>query len=544
MTYSYRIMPLTLSDQELLLKMLLRRHPDYAEKEDHWEFLEETYKGGREWFKKHIFRYHKEGDVEFKARLERAFRFNHTREVVDLVNKYIFKQCPTRNEKDASEEIKAFWENATLSGLEIDEFMKIVSSASSSDGRSYIFVDTTNSEANISVAEAKQKGARAYAYVVRAKDALDMGFDHDTGAMNWILVREYHRDDANPIASSGDVEELYRLWTREEWVLFRIKQKKTSAVTVAIVPATSPTLPGDRLSDKMEVEIVDQGLVAIGQVPCIPVDHVIGENLYSSPSLIDDIAYLDRAIANYLSNLDAIIQDQTFSQLAMPAQAAIIHEKYDQLVEMGTKRIFLYDGEGGGKPEFLSPDVKQAQLIVDTINKIIHEIYHSAGMAGERTKQDNAVGIDNSSGVAKGYDFERLNALLKTKGSSLEVAENKLVALVEKMHGKKDLPKDELVEYPETYDVRSLFDEFTVAERLALVDAPQIIRRLQMKQVQDKLFPVQSEEDKKKIEKELEKWPPQIEAMPAPPSRVSGSSPAKRNPQTQSRQGQVTSQTK
>ncbi|MEZ6841312.1 hypothetical protein ABVN80_14665 [Acinetobacter baumannii] len=36
-----------------------------------------------------------------------------------------------------------------------------------------------------------------------------------------------------------------------------------------------------------------------------------------------------------------------------------------------------------------------------TINKIIGEIYHTVGLAGERTKQDNAVGIDNSSGVAE-----------------------------------------------------------------------------------------------------------------------------------------------
>ena len=47
------------------------------------------------------------------------------------------------------------------------------------------------------------------------------------------------------------------------------------------------------------------------------------ESPYFSPSLIDDIAYLDRAVANYLSNLDAIIQDQTFSQLAIPVQSLL-----------------------------------------------------------------------------------------------------------------------------------------------------------------------------------------------------------------------------
>jgi hypothetical protein len=96
-------------------------------------------------------------------------------------------------------------------------------------------------------------------------------------------------------------------------------------------------------------------------VPVLPGRHVIGDNRYTVAGLINDIAYLDRAVANYLSNLDAIIQDQTFSQLAMPAQACCrATDKYEKLVEMGTKRIFLYDGEGGAKPEYLSPDVKQA----------------------------------------------------------------------------------------------------------------------------------------------------------------------------------------
>jgi RNA polymerase sigma factor (sigma-70 family) len=98
----------------------------------------------------------------------------------------------------------------------------------------------------------------------------------------------------------------------------------------------------------------------------------------------------------------------------MPAQGVNAgDEAYDKILELGTKRIFIYDGEGGTQPFYLSPDVKQAELILKVVNKIIAEIYHSVGLAGERTKDDNAQGIDNSSGVAKAYDFERVNSLLK-----------------------------------------------------------------------------------------------------------------------------------
>jgi hypothetical protein len=254
------------------------------------------------------------------------------------------------------------------------------------------------------------------------------------------------------------------------------------------------------------VDVTGRGDVAIGRVPCFFADHLIGENLYWAPGLIDEIAYLDRATANYLSNLDAIIQDQTFSQLAMPAQSVLPGEKgYDALIEAGTKRTFLYDSEGG-EPKFLSPDPKQAQLIITVINKIIAEIYQTAGASGERTKQDNAVGIDNSSGVAKAYDFDKLNSLLTSKAQSLQQVENKIVELVALWSG-ETAPEDQLVTYPETFDVRSLFDEFTVAQNLALMDAPQTVRSEQMKQVIEKLFPGIAKAIKDKMIAELKDWP-------------------------------------
>src|SRR5665213_343188 len=103
--------------QKALLAFLKRRHPQYNEMLPSWIFAEETYNGGREWFRAgNIFRYVKEGDKEFKDRVDRCYRFNHTREVVDLVQKYIFKSPVTRSE-DAPPEIVEFWAEATESKL-------------------------------------------------------------------------------------------------------------------------------------------------------------------------------------------------------------------------------------------------------------------------------------------------------------------------------------------------------------------------------------------------------------------------------------------
>jgi len=498
-------------DQKTLKAFIDRRHPEYDTRKEHWEFLESCYSGGREWFKDNIFRYLKEGDKEFEDRLERAYRYNHTREVVDLVSKYIYKAPISRNEEDASEAVVEFWKHSTLNGENIDQYSRQMSDQSSISGRIWVVVDSTM-KPGLTIADEKQSEGRIYSYIVSPGAALDMSFD-DLGELIWILLYEEERDDADPFTSSGEMMPRFRLWTREGWMLFSLEESENKG--------------------EAEVTLIEEGSHGLGVVPVFPVDSITsGESEYSSPSLIGDIAYMDRAVANYLSNLDAIIQDQAFSQLAMPAQGLTPGTgDHDAILDLGTKRIFTYDGENGTQPFYLSPDPKQAELIMGIIQQIINEIYHTVGMAGERTKQDNAMGIDNSSGVAKAYDFERMNALLTSKAGQLERAENRLVELVNLWASKSNKTEENLVSYSDTFDTRDLHDEFDIATRLSLVTAPDEIRRKQMEQVVNKLFPDMAEAGRDRLKKALSEWPEKFETFSTSkePSIVK-----------ESRQGQVT----
>lgn len=441
--------------------------------------MEACYKGGRAWFEGNIFQYMKEGSTEYTQRVTRAYRFNHTREVVDLVNKYLFRGDIVRNEEDAPDGVIEFWKTATLQGLSIDEFMRIASMKSSIGGCPWIVIDNQVVEVTDTTSQKDVGTGTVYAYVVSPLDVLDMSYD-EQGILNWILIREHYRADEDPFAEDDGVKERFRLWTRDDWVLVTLNAKN-------------------------EAEIEDMGSHGLGEVPAIRVDNTISDDPWTSPALIADIAYLDRAAANYASNLDAIIQDQTFSQLAMPAQNVLPgDDAYEAILQMGTKRIFLYDGESGVRPEYLSPDPRQAQLIISAIGQIINEIYHSVGLAGERTKEDNSKGIDNSSGVAKAFDFERVTALLVAKADSLETVENKIARLVAKWNGEK--VEDDLVTYSETFDVRGLRDEIDIAMQLGLIDVPEILRSEQVKALSEKLLPGIGEDLKKRIEQEIEQW--------------------------------------
>jgi hypothetical protein len=486
-----------------LAEVLQKVHPEYGCFLNEWRFYKQTYDGGRKWFEDNIHKYVKEGDTEFKERMDRAYRFNHTREVVDLVNKYIFKAEISRKE-DAEDVVKSFWTNATLQKRDITSFMTIASALSSIYGRVWVVVDSNSPGGKVSVAQAKKLNARTYCYTVAPEDVLDVSFADD-GELNWIKIREFVRDDSDPFTYTGEIKHKIRVWTRNEWFLFSVDGASTS---------------------RPKYEMEDSGVHDLGIVPVTYLDHSETESPYTSTPLIADIAYLDRAVANYLSNLDAIIQDQTFSQLVIPADAVAFSDTDEdnlgnKLLEFGTKRIFLYNGEAANKPEFISPDPKQAQVILAMVNKIINEIYHSVGMAGERTKEDNATGIDNSSGVAKAYDFERMNAMLATKAQALEFCENRIVRLVKAWNGEKVNLEDveEYVTYSRDFDVRNLSNEFDIANNLAIIQGPKLLRQEQMKTLVEKLYPHLSKKLREEIEKDIDKeWlkeptPEEIAAM-------------------------------
>lgn len=520
---------------EIYAEFYERRHPMYDALLEHWRFCESTYKGGRNWFSENIFRYFKEGPGEYADRIQRAYRFNHTREVVELVQKYLFKVGPARS-NEAPDAVKKFWKRSTLSGASIDHLVRVASTASSITGVCAVVIDNNMGNVvaekeNISVAEADK--ARVYGYIVNARDILDYAWDEDgDGELLWVKLREHVRDDANFLTSSGEIYERVRVWTRTEWFLYTKKTVRTRTSATSVHSSETAEV----------VELTDKGTHDLGFVPVKIFRHQVTDEPYISSGLIDEIAYMDRAVANYLSNLDAIIQDQTFSQLAIPAQSLSNADGAEKkAVEMGTKRIFTYDGGSGSnaKPEYLSPDPKQAGVILESINKIISEIYHTIGLAGERTKEDNSVGIDNSSGVAKAYDFERVNSLLLSKAQSCELLENWIIKAVCAWHHVDQDEEEQFVTYPTTFDVMRLVDDLVTAEALQKINAPSEIRKLQMKGLAKKLFPQIDAALEKKIEADIDKWEtsPVVTASTVP--NPTGSKATAEG----SRQGQVTSKT-
>lgn len=76
--------------------------------------------------------------------------------MVNLINKYLFKEVIHRNTDEAPEQIRNFWKRATRQNTSIDAFMAAIDLQSSIYGRIWVVVDSTMNVDVESIADEKK----------------------------------------------------------------------------------------------------------------------------------------------------------------------------------------------------------------------------------------------------------------------------------------------------------------------------------------------------------------------------------------------------
>ena len=451
--------------------IIARRHPEYIRMFPKWKFWFDSYMSPLdEYSSLYLFKNDKEGDEEFETRRKRAYRENHSKRVVDLINTYLFKEDAVRNTDNKF--LKNFFENADGKGKSLSRFMKNVSLFSSMLGRVYIVVDKMNPEVLTGTHKDNLDG-QVYCYMVLPTDVLDIAFNDD-GSVKWALIKEVVRDDDDPFKSSCEMVTKYRLWHGGDWFLFDDGGNQ-----------------------------VESGTTNLDVCPIIAVNNEETVSEYHAPSLISDVSYLDRAIFNNYSRLDVIVNDQTFSQLIFPIEGAIVSDVIDnedtreKFLTMATNRILFYASAAGEKPEFISPDASQAEFILSMIKHQTKQLYACMGLQNESSQE-----ATDQSGIAKSYDFDKLNKLLASKADNLELAEMRLLNAVKQWRGINTAQVE--VDYPDEFDVKSLNQEILIAQELALLDISEKFIKEINKRVVMRALPKLPEDLQKAIFKEID----------------------------------------
>jgi hypothetical protein len=313
------------------------------------------------------------------------------------------------------------------------------------------------------------EGANLRALPLFPANLLDWQVDAQ-GNFEWVKLRLDYRKRADPLGPAVETER-YIIWERDrirQWTIEKVDNK-------------------DLVTE--EDEIANQArtipVVIWRHKPC-PDDPVRGIGM------IDGVASEIRRLFNLLSELDEHMRQQVFAMLQVPAEVSE--------VTAGTDNALPLPAESKHEYKWLSPDTGPAETYENRIANTITEIYRLA-----RTETDDAERVTDSSGVARGYAFEKTNRRLGDFAESIADGEIRTYKAAAPLLGLGD---DSLAGAravaPTDFKVEDLAT--AIANAIQAVDlglGPTAETRIKQRVI-DILLPNLSDDDRKAIDSEIE----------------------------------------
>lgn len=458
-----------------------RKHPLYLDNFLEWNFLTNSYIGGKDYINSsNLFRHKAESSLSHSLRLKRAYYYNYCQPVVDIYNQYIFSAKVIREFKTEADYFTEVLNNSNGAGDNINVLMSGANKLSAINGISYIAVipqDITEEPAVLTRIVAQ----KPIITNLHATTIIDWALD-EKGEFIWVLIKLKRYVDSNPLVERI-LDNVYILWTKDEWIEFNATGVQTKRANNLL-----------------------------GLIPIVPVTHfpnISRENLIGR-SLITDIARINRAVFNWCSLLDTILYDQTFSLLVIEGAGAPIDTG-----KVGTSDAFTYEN-GTKTPVFISPDVKQGELFIGWIDRAIREMYRLACLerSGITNRTESPV-----SGISKAFDFIDTNQAVGSKSSILneteydvfalcwgwkKVLENDAQPFTSIQELKTEVKKFVSIVYPQMFDYTAYFADLKVASDALKLQISDTFNKQYKKTLIPKLLSNTTKDILDKISKEID----------------------------------------
>ena len=338
-----------------------------------------------------------------------SYYYNYCGPIVDIFVSHVFKKKPERDFGNLTDDphFKAFLQNADMSGLTLDQFMREAQRLASAYGRVSIIVDKSQAVPDTD-AEAQAYEIRPYLTIVTPENLVDWSFTRiASGAPTLAFVK----------IKEGDG--LYRIWTRTGWELWQAD------------------LEG---KDDEGAVLIEHGEHALGCVPMVTLlNRREGMSFINGISDINDIAAINKNIFYLCSDAKEIIENTAFPMLALPYEKG----SFDEERQIGPKNIMQFDpSEPNSKPFWLEAPHSSLSEIREWVRQDITEIHRIAKMGGVKATEDFAAA---RSGVALELEYQQMHAVLAEKADNTEKAETEILKLWAKWQDKEF---DGAIDYP------------------------------------------------------------------------------------------------
>lgn len=457
----------------------------YFDKMKNWyKFYYLAYKG---WphtltLPEYVAKYPRETDVMYAARCSRVWPVNFSRAVINKTTTAIWTENVVR-ELDSTVDFSDFVKNCDLLGTTLDQFMKFCARMTYVHGFHLLLVDAlpVDKVRNfvLPLGSAAKRVSFPYITAYNANCIVDWGYD-DFRQLQYVLLLEspdeYTYQYGNPMVSM-----TYRLVTPT--AIFLIQQRRTV----------------NKLGETEYVYNITKYKHVLSDYGIMPIHVMVNEDDKRSPfqstSGISDLCKADQAIVNYISLRDDVFYAQTFGQLIIQANAD------DDIKELntGTGTVIRYPPDMN-EPSYIAPPPQ----VVDGLNSGIESAVSQIQRITDQRFSDSGA---DTSGQSKEWDFHNQEFSIVSMARVCELAENTIWRILSLATKKIKAPSDDLAvasKYGDSFDLkgaRQFIDDLT-ALTLA-TNLPPTARKIGTWTAITKLLPNLSEDDKKKIDKEL-----------------------------------------
>ena len=390
-----------------------------------------------------------------------------------------------------------FWEDCDLQDSDFLTFMSSVRRNAATFGLSYLFVDSSKAVAPVvTQRDVQEQGIRPFVREICPLDLLNWRLDAQ-GKVIECLFR-IHRDVPGTLLDTPTGEQVYeyRYWNQSIWIAM--------------------------MEDKGDVTIIDQGPNPLGEIPLVPVYHRRKRALQGE-SLLKQSGKYGQLLTNMLSNLDATLVQQSFSQACLTSSetpskvgvgANVVLHLHPEHTEGDTKT-------GAEKYEFVSPDPAPIAMLLQAFSTILDLANESMSLRPEGTVSKGSP----ESGISRAWRWHSAEQRLKTMSNNEQTAVRNVMDLVALWMGDKEFPGS--IAYGQTFDLTSLEDSVSNMVLLQSAGLPPTARMELMRNAISKSLPNLPTDIQDTISKELEAMAkaPEPVAPAVPGAPPAGSAP-------------------
>ena len=411
-------------------------HHEWKNNIKRWTYYSDSYNGGNDYRSgQYLTRYVMESGDEYDNRIKNTPLDNHCKSVIETYNSFLFRKPPIRDYGNITNDpaLNMFLEDCDLDGRSFNSFMRDISTFSSIYGIVYVMIDKPRSVVETRAEELNQR-IRPYVSIMTPENVIDWRYQRQSNGV-------YALQEITLLDGIDDDAVYYRTITATETTIYTRMAGSNTSVATEVIP--NP----------------------IGVVPVVPVYAGRTVERGIGVSDISDIADVQRAIYNELSEVDQLIRISNHPSLVKTG-ATQASAGAGAIIDMPD------DMDPNLKPYLIEPSGAGITHILDSIKSKVDSINRMANMGGVRNTMTSAM-----SGVALNTEFQLLNARLAQKADNLELAEEQIWRMWARWQNNTF---DGVVDYPDNFNISDKEHQVAVikAAKETKPENPELLKQL------------------------------------------------------------------